>query len=136
MYPSVDIKYEPVESIAFGQPARRRKNDTLLGRLLSLPWHVSVLFGEFAFVALKWILPALGSSNLFLKPIVLAFSGMAWLFSGTFLLIGAVVFAAQNRRRLGQGRRATLLFLQRCLARNARRLRDALAPASGTARPR
>lgn len=136
MYPSVDMKYGSVESFAIEHAPRRRKSDTLLGRLMSLPWHVSVLFGEFAFVALKWILPALWSSNLFLKPIVLAFSGMAWLFSGIFLLIGAVVFAAQNRRRLGQGRRATLHFLQRSLAGNARRIRNTLEPRSGTARPR
>ncbi len=69
---------------------------------MSLPWQVSVLLGEAAFVGFKWILPAMGSSNISLKPITVTYSGMEWLFSGLFLLIGAVLFVAQNRAWLGQ----------------------------------
>ena len=75
---------------------RRRKNESGIDVLLSLPWQVSMLFGVAIFAGMKWMLPAMWSNNLFLKPMAAAFSGIAWLFGGFFLLIGAVAFAAQK----------------------------------------
>lgn len=75
---------------------RRGKNESGIDVLLSFPWQVSVLFGIVIFAATKWMLPAMWSNNMFLKPMAAAFSGIAWLFGGFFLLIGAVAFAAQK----------------------------------------
>ena len=75
---------------------RRRKNESGIDVLLSLPWQVSVLFGFVIFAGMKWMLPAMSSNNMFLKPMAAAFSGIAWLFGGFFLLIGVVAFAAQK----------------------------------------
>ena len=61
--------------------------------LLAAPWQVSVVVGVVVFIGLKWILPALAGSNMFLKPISAASSSVAWLFGGFFLLMGAAVFA-------------------------------------------
>ena len=75
---------------------RRRKYESGIDVLLSLPWQVSVLFGLVIFAGMKWMLPAMSSNNMFLKPMAAAFSGIAWLFGGFFLLIGVVAFAAQK----------------------------------------
>jgi len=75
---------------------RRRKNESLLDVLMSLPWQVSVAIGAVVYVALKWVLPAIWASNMFLKALATSFSSLAWLFSGFFLLIGAVVFFVQK----------------------------------------
>ena len=75
---------------------RRRKNESGIDVLLSLPWQVSVLLGIVIFAGMKWMLPAMWSNNMFLKPMAAAFSGIAWLFGGFFLLIGVVAFAAQK----------------------------------------
>ena len=75
---------------------RRRKNESGIDVLLSLPWQVSMIFGVAIFAGMKWMLPAMWSNNMFLKPMAAAFSGIAWLFGGFFLLIGAVAFAAQK----------------------------------------
>ena len=73
-----------------------KKNESFIETLLTLPWQVSVGLGVAVFVGLKWILPALGAGNMFLKPISAAAAGVAWIFSGAFFLIGAMVFAKEK----------------------------------------
>lgn len=77
----------------------RRDRESFLETLFSLPWQVSVGLGVAVFVGLKWILPALGAGNMFLKPISAAAAGVAWIFSGAFFLIGAIVFAKEKARK-------------------------------------
>lgn len=72
---------------------RRRNSESLVDTLFSLPWQASFFLGIAVFVCLKWIFPVVGAGNMFLKSIAAAFSGMAWLFSGFFFLIGALTFA-------------------------------------------
>ena len=71
---------------------KRKQNVSFLDTLMGAPWQVSVVVGIGVFIGLKWILPYIGASNMFIKPIAQALSGMAWLFSGFFFLIGALVF--------------------------------------------
>lgn len=78
---------------------RRKRSESLVEMLLESPWQVSVIFGVVVFIGLKWILPAIAASNMFLKPVAAGFAQMAWLFSGVFFLIAAVVFAIQQARR-------------------------------------
>jgi restriction system protein len=61
-----------------------------------LPWQVSVGLGVAVFIGLKWILPALGAGNMFLKPISAAAAAVAWIFSGAFFLIGVIVFVKEK----------------------------------------
>lgn len=75
--------------------------------LTSLPWHASVLIGEFGFVAGKWLLPAIGAADGQLQPLALSEPDGAWLFSAIFLVLGASKLAAQNRRRLPHWRQST-----------------------------
>ena len=72
---------------------RRRNDKSFVDVLLAAPWQVSVVVGVAVFISLKWILPALAGSNMFLKPISAAASSVAWLFGGVFLLMGVAVFA-------------------------------------------
>lgn len=73
--------------------ARRKKQDeSFLETLMGAPWQMSVAAGVAVFIGLKWILPFISAGNMFLKPITQAFAGMAWLFSGFFFLVGALVF--------------------------------------------
>ena len=75
---------------------RGRKDESFLQVLLASSWQVSVGLGVAVFVALKWVLPTIAGSNMFLKPISAAASNVAWLFAGAFFLIGAVVFAKEK----------------------------------------
>jgi len=75
---------------------RGRKEESFIEVLLASPWQVSVGVGVAVFFGLKWILPALAGGNMFLKPIAAAASGVAWMFSGMFFLIGLAVFAKQK----------------------------------------
>lgn len=72
---------------------RRRQNKSFLDELLDAPWQVSVVVGVLAFIGLKWILPSMFGGNMFMKPIAQAASGVAWIASGFFFLIGLAVFA-------------------------------------------
>ncbi len=75
--------------------ARRRGKgkESFIDTLFGLPWQASVGLGVAMFIGLKWILPAVGAGNMFLKPIAAAASSVAWIFSGVFFLIGALVYA-------------------------------------------
>lgn len=73
-----------------------KKDESFIEALLASPWQVSVGVGVAVFIGLKWILPALAGGNMFLKPISVAASSVAWLFAGVFFLIGAVVFVKKK----------------------------------------
>jgi len=72
---------------------RRKQNKSFLDELLDAPWQVSLVVGVLAFIGLKWVLPGMAGGNMFLAPIAQAASGLAWLASGFFFLIGLAVFA-------------------------------------------
>ena len=77
--------------------ARRRKNEEpLLEVLFTAPWWISIVIGVLVFVVMKWIVPAIWGSSPTLKPITTLMSGLAWLFSGIFLFVGALSFARQK----------------------------------------
>jgi restriction system protein len=77
--------------------ARRRKSKESPAELLfKAPWWVSIAIGVVVFVFLKWIAPAAWGSSPTLKPITTLMSGLAWLFSGIFLFVGALSFARQK----------------------------------------
>ena len=75
---------------------KRKDTARFSGLLLSLPWHASFLLGEFIFVALKWIFPALAPSHTDTHMVALALANLAWLFSGIFLLAGAALLVSQK----------------------------------------
>ena len=81
---------------------RSRKDESFIGVLLTAPWQVSVAVGVAVFVGLKWGMPALVIENMFLKPVVLAASGSAWMFAAVFFLIGAIVFAKDKSQPGGR----------------------------------
>lgn len=72
---------------------RRKQNKSFLDDLLDAPWQVSIVVGVMAFIGLRWIFPSMAGSNMFLRPIAQASSGLAWLAAGFFFLIGLAVFA-------------------------------------------
>lgn len=82
--------------------ARRRKSKESPAEILfKAPWWVSIAIGVGVFVFLKWIAPAAFGSNQILKPLTMLMSGLAWLFSGIFFLLGAAAFA---REKMAGGR--------------------------------
>ncbi len=86
-----------------GRRGRGRNNGSLIDVLLASPWQLSVGMGVAVFVGLKWIFPLLVWGNPFLRVIGAAFSSVAWLFGGFFVLMGALVFI---KDRAGKGRAA------------------------------
>lgn len=81
---------------------RRKRNESLVEILLQAPWQVSIVVGVGVFVGLKWILPSAAAGNMFLKPMAHAVSGLAWIFLGVFLLLGASAFFRQDLSRRKQ----------------------------------
>lgn len=74
----------------------RKQDESVIAALFELPWQVSFVLGIFVFLGLKWVLPVMGADNLILKPMLTALSGMAWLFSGFFFLVGFLVFVKKK----------------------------------------
>ncbi len=52
------------------------------------PWWVSFAIAAVVFIVLRWVMPASVANNIFLKPLAQMLSGMAWILSGVFVLIG------------------------------------------------
>ena len=82
---------------------RRRKQKSLLDELVEAPWQVSVVIGVAAFIFLRWIFPSIGAGNMFLKPIAMAASSLAWIFASFFFLIGAIVYFKTAAAKAKQG---------------------------------
>jgi hypothetical protein len=70
--------------------ARRKKDDGLVDILVTLPWWVSVAAGTVAYIAFRWIAPAMLPAML--RPIAPALNGIAWLPFTVFCFIGFVAF--------------------------------------------
>lgn len=77
-------------------PRRRKKVESFLDVLVTLPWWVSMVIAGLILVGLRWFLPAMWASNIFLKPLAMVLSNFAWLGSGFFFVIGLVILARQK----------------------------------------
>lgn len=75
---------------------RRNQKETLLEVLFTAPWWISIVIGVVLLVLMKWVAPSAWGSSLVLKPIASALSSVAWLFSGVFIVVGAMSFARQR----------------------------------------
>ena len=79
----------------------RRGNKHLLHELASLPWWVSLVVAGIVFVAVRWLLPVVGSSNRVLRPLGEALHDKAWWFALPFVVVaGIAAFNSYYRRRL------------------------------------
>ncbi|MDO9451096.1 MAG: restriction endonuclease [Rugosibacter sp.] len=77
--------------------ARRRKTkESPTTALFKAPWWISILFAVLVLIFFKAVLPSMAASNLILKPIAAALSGMAWLFSGVLFFVGLLSFAREK----------------------------------------
>lgn len=77
--------------------ARSRKSkETPIEALFRAPWWVSVIIGVMVLVVLKWIVPASAASSAILKPLAAMLSGLAWLFSGVFFVLGLLSFTYEK----------------------------------------
>lgn len=75
---------------------RRRTKEAPIEILFKAPWWIGVAIGVMVLVALKWILPSAWASNMFLKPLATTLSGLAWLFSGVFFVVGLLSLAREK----------------------------------------
>ena len=65
---------------------------------------MSVVFAGLVFVGIRWLLPALGSGNQFLRPLGAALHAYAWWFTVPFLATVLIAAArTYSRRRLLDG---------------------------------
>ena len=71
--------------------ARRKKNEGLMDILVMLPWWFSVATGAVAYIAFRWIAPAVLPPAL--KPIAPMLIATAWLPFAVFCMIGFVAFS-------------------------------------------
>lgn len=74
----------------------RKPKEAPIETLFKAPWWVSILIAVVVLIAIKWVLPSMWASNMFLKPIASALSGLAWLFSGVFFFVGVMSFAREK----------------------------------------
>jgi len=68
---------------------------------LQSPWWISVLLGVFAYIVLRWIIPAYFSSSPLLTSLAALSRSVAWLAPCVFGVIALISFFA-NKRRNGQ----------------------------------
>lgn len=83
-----------------------RRNPSLGELLILAPWWVAAGLGLVAYAGLRWILPAIGSENTFLKGLIGALATIAWL-PALFLGALAVIafFVGRKKRALLDGQR-------------------------------
>lgn len=79
-----------------GMARRRKSKASPIEALFKAPWWASMLFAVVVLIFFKVVLPSMAASNLILKPIAAALSGMAWLFSGILFFVGLLSFAREN----------------------------------------
>ncbi len=75
---------------------RRRSREAPIETLFKAPWWISIIIAVMVLVVLKWLVPAAVASNAILKPMALALSGIAWVISGVFLIVGLISFAREK----------------------------------------
>jgi len=79
----------------------RRRKRHLLHELAAIPWWASLVVATFVYAAVRWLLPAIGGSNKFLRPLGEALHDKAWWFAAPFVFVAVVAaFNAYYRRRL------------------------------------
>lgn len=64
----------------------RRRND-FWDELAASPWWVSVIAAVVVFVFIRWVLPSIAGSNIFLRGIAQGLYSVAWLFTLPFFLV-------------------------------------------------
>lgn len=69
-----------------------RRNASPAEVLVQLPWHVSAVLAVVAFIALRWVFPAIGSENQILNTFMQGGRGLAW--PALFVLGILAVFSA------------------------------------------
>ncbi|GAC20451.1 restriction endonuclease [Paraglaciecola arctica] len=78
-----------------------RKNPSLLKELSYLPWWVSVIVGICVYVGLKFVIPNMEFSNLFISSFAAAAQKVAEWFGGIFLFPAILsIFNHQKRKQL------------------------------------
>ena len=75
---------------------RRKSKESPIEVLFKAPWWVSIVFAVLVLIFLKAVLPSVAASNLILKPIATALSGMAWLFAVILFFVGLMSFAREK----------------------------------------
>jgi restriction system protein len=85
-------------------PGVARRSKHLLHELIQLPWWASLVVAGLVYIGIRWLLPAFGSSNQFLRPLAASLQSSAVWFAFPFL-VTAVLAAAGSyyRRRLLEG---------------------------------
>lgn len=78
---------------------RGRGKESLIEALFGLPWQVSIVFGVALFIVLKWLVPAVGTGNVFSKLVFAAVVPIAWIITGGLFLIGILVFMKSVAQR-------------------------------------
>ena len=78
--------------------ARRRNND-LWDELADSPWWISVVLAAVVYVGIRWGLPSIAGSNIFLRAITQGLQGAAWIFALPFLLVAGFAAWSRYRRR-------------------------------------
>ena len=82
----------------------RRRKRHLLHELAALPWWASLVVATIVYAAVRWLLPMIGGSNKFLRPLGEALHDRAWWFAAPFVVVaGVAAFNAYYRRRLLDG---------------------------------
>ena len=82
----------------------RRRKRHLLHELAALPWWASLVVATIVYAAVRWLLPAIGGSNQFLRPLGEAIHDKAWWFAAPFVVVaGVAAFNAYYRSRLLDG---------------------------------
>jgi restriction system protein len=82
-----------------GPPMARRRQESILETLSTLPWWVSVLVAGIVYVFLKWVIVSVVGPNPVLKALAQGLQGNAGLFAAIFLLAAPVAAFNSFRRR-------------------------------------
>ena len=77
----------------------RRRQESILETLSTLPWWVSVLVSGVVYVFLKWVIVPVAGAHPVLKPLAQGLPGNAWQFAGIFLLATPIAAFNSFRRR-------------------------------------
>ena len=76
-----------------------RRNNGVLDDLIDLPWWFSLVVAVLVFFGIRWLLPAVAGSNMFLRPLASAIQPVAWFFTLPFVLTAAFAALRASRRR-------------------------------------
>ena len=77
----------------------RRRNNDLWDELLTSPWWVSLVFAFVVYAGIKWVLPSLAGSNIFLRGIAQGLYSVAWILTLPFIFVAGASAVIRYRRR-------------------------------------